>query len=323
MTYLKISVMTMGKTSNNKRKGNYHKIFEQIFENPTMSIYDISQKSGLSRNTVSKYLGEMYARNVLHGPQIRMNPASNYREYIYLMNFKDPFQVFEGLKGFPHVLYHVMTFGEWNVMLVANRPLDFSKLVGFESMVRQGVRGHSYTPKVEYTSWEESYQKSQELVAHFDPSRIEPKDRRVGPPLEWGEDEWKLFYTYKFNMRKKITPTLRKIGVRYETYSKWVQTLRDHCTIHTGFYPEGYQNYMTYCFLFSSDHEKSIRQLFSTFPTTPFMVEIGNQLMVFANMISSHITRKVFCIIYDMKRKEMIKGFKQAVAVFHCYHRSF
>lgn len=313
-------MIIMGKISRRTRKENYHKIFEQIFEYPTMSIYDISLRAELSRNTVSKYLKEMYARSILIGPQLRMKPAPNYKEHIYLMNFKNPFQVFEGLKQFPHVLYHVMTFGEWNIMVVTNRPLDFSQLVGFEAMVGQGVRGRSYTPKVGYTTWDESFTNSFEQVDRFTPVQPEYRTRRLGPHLDWEQDEWKLFYTFKLNMRRKVTPTLRKINVRYETYTKWAETLTDHSTIHVGFYPEGYHNYITYCFLFSSDHEESVKSLFSLFPTTPFVIEMGNQLMVFVNMISSKITRGLFCTIYDMKRKEMIRGFKQAVAVFHCQH---
>ncbi len=320
LTYLKISVIKMGKISQSERKRNYFKIYEQIFEEPTMSIFDIARNAKLSRNTTSKYLGEMYSRHILVGPQIRLDPAPNYKEYLYLMDFRSPFQVFEGLKGFPHVLYHVMTFGEWNIMAATDRPLDFSKLVGFERFVRQGIRGRSYTPKVEETTWNESVDQWVDQVAKFAPTQTEYKDRRLSPPLDWGEDEWKLYHAFKFNIRRKVTPTLRKIKVRYDIYTKWAETLQDHSTIHVGFYPDGYRNYMTYCFLFSSGYEESVKSLFSSFPTTPFIMEMGNQLMVFTNMISSKITRGLFCTIYDMKRKEMIKGFKQAVAVFHCQH---
>jgi hypothetical protein len=41
-----------------------------------------------------------------------MNPAVNCAEYVYLMNFEHPFETFKGLKGFPHVLYNAVTFGE-------------------------------------------------------------------------------------------------------------------------------------------------------------------------------------------------------------------
>lgn len=312
--------MTMGKISQMRRKRNYFKIFEQIYETPSMSIYDISQKAELSRNTVSKYMKEMYAQGVLVGPQIRMKPAPNYKEYVYLMNFRNPFQVFEGLKGFPNVLYHVMTFGDWNIMAVTDRLLDFSQLVGFDSMVSQGMRGRSYTPKVEFTRWEDSFENSYGRVTQFTSTRSGYRDRRLASPLDWDEDMWKLYRTFKFNMRKKVTPTLRKIKVRYETYTKWMKTLEEHSTVHVGFYPDGYQTYMTYCFLFSSDYEDSVKELFSLFPTTPFILEIGNQLMVFTNMISSKITRGLFCTIYDMKRNGIIKGFRQAVAVFHCQY---
>mgnify|MGYP001153920899 CR=1 FL=1 len=310
----------MGKNSQDKGKRNYFKIFEQIFESPTKSIFDISQAVGLSRNTVSAYLKDMYLRGIIVGPQIRLNPAPNYKEYIYLMSFRNPFQVFEGLKQFPNMLYHVMTFGEWNSMVVTDRPMDFSKLVGFESIVRQGVRGRSYTPRVGCTTWDESFQRTYEQVEKFTPVRTEYKDRRLSPPLDWGEDEWKLYHAFKFNLRKKVTPVLRKIKVRYESYSRWIDTLEDHSTIHVGFYPQGYQSYVTYCFLLSSDYEESVKSLFSFYPTTPFIVEVGSHLIVFLNMISSEITRGLFCTIYDMKRKEMIKGFNQAVAVFHCQH---
>jgi len=63
---------SMGKITQNKRMRNYHKIFEQIYENPVMTIYDISVNTGLSRNTVAKYVKEMYKQGVIQGPHIRM-----------------------------------------------------------------------------------------------------------------------------------------------------------------------------------------------------------------------------------------------------------
>ena len=47
---------------------NYYKIFEVLTEHPTMSIYDIAVHTELSRNTVSKYLKEMYEKRIIIGP---------------------------------------------------------------------------------------------------------------------------------------------------------------------------------------------------------------------------------------------------------------
>ena len=305
----------MGKITQMRRLRNYYRIFEQIYEVPTMSIYEISQNTGISRNTVAKYVKDMYVKGILRGPCIRMKPALHYKEYVYLLNFSDPWIAFNGLKGFSHVVYCAMAFGDWNTMVITDRPLDFSKLVGFENVVKQGVRYCSYTPKVRFRTWDESFEKIYEHIDRFTPAREECKDRRL-TPLDWGTDEWKLFSAFNF-MRRKATPLLRKIRIRYETYTQWMETLETHCTIHTGFYPQGYETYTNYCFLFFTEYEESVKSLFSLFPTTPFIVELDKQLLIFTHVTSSEMKRRLFCFIYDMKTKKMIKRYRQAVVLFH------
>ncbi|MBU7012679.1 MAG: winged helix-turn-helix transcriptional regulator [Theionarchaea archaeon] len=302
----------MDKISQMKRRKSYHKIYEQIYQDPRIPIIDITQNTGLSRNTVRRYLQEMYSQGILVGPYLRMKPAQNYREYMYLMNFSDPFFAFKGLKGFPHVLCCAITFGDWNIMVVTNRLLDFSQLVGFQSMVARGVKGVSNTPKVEYIPWDLCFTRINEKIKEFTPAQRESKTRTL-PYLTWGNDEWKLYHAFKSNMRQKIIPTLRKINVRYDTYREWMGTLDTHCTIHTEFYPEGYKTYLSCCFLFSSNHKLTVTSLFSLFPISSRITDIGDQLFVFTHLPFPHIATRVFCTIYDLKTVEMIKKYNQAV----------
>ncbi len=306
----------MGKITRERKIGNYFKIFEQIFENPLLSIYDISQNTGLSRNTIAKYLNEMYDRGILRGPQLCMRPAVNYREYVYLLDFSDPQLCFRGLRNFPHVLYHALTFGDWNTMIVTDRPLDFSKLVGFQKTVYQGVRGSTYTSKAASTTWDEWLRGCHEQIAAFTPKEAEYKNR-TQVSLPWDKDEWTLFHAFKSNLRQKVTPLLRKIKVRYETYSLWMKTLENYCTIHTGFYPQGHENYESHCFLFFTDYEESLKSLFSSFPVTVFLMEVGTQLLVFVKVTSSRVSRDLFCTLYDLKVREMIKAFQQSSVLSH------
>jgi DNA-binding Lrp family transcriptional regulator len=301
-----------------ERITNYHQIYSQIYDFPTMSFSDIASHTGLSRNTVARYVKEMYVKGILLGPHIRMKPAPNYTEYVYLMNFQDPYKVFRGLNRFPHVVYHAMTFGDWNTMIITDRLLDFSKLRGFQTMVSQERKGYSYTPQTACISWNESLKKMYNYIHTFAP--VPEYKARTPAPLTWGEDDWTLFSTFKYCMRKKVTVTMKKINVRYETYAEWMNTLKDHCTIHTGFYPEGYHNYLSYCFLFHTDHPQSVQSLFSFLPTTPFIMELPHQLLVFTSTISSDITRNLFCTIYDMKTRCIIRKFNYAVTLYHGYH---
>ena len=86
----------MGKITKYERMVNYHKIYSCVYDFPTMSVYDIALHTGLSRNTVIRYLKEMYTNGMIRGPHIRMKPALNYTEYVYLLNFQDPYKVFRG-----------------------------------------------------------------------------------------------------------------------------------------------------------------------------------------------------------------------------------
>jgi DNA-binding Lrp family transcriptional regulator len=308
----------MSKTRTKKIR-NYFKIFEEVYKDPTAHVSDIAVNTGLARNTVSKYLRKMYKKTIITGPSISMRPAPNYREYIYFLKFEDPLMVYNGLETFPHVLYHAVTSGDWNTMIVTDQPLDFSKLIGFQEMVHHDAKYTTETPKPEYTTWEESFHECHKTLEQYEPS-IEHKNRRIASRLPWGSNEWKLFHSFQNNMRKKVSPVLRKIKVRYGAYTKWQEDLGEYCSTHTGFYPEGYSKYMHYCFLFSSNHEKSLRSIFSSFPTTSVVTELKDHLLVSAYVISSDVIRALLCIIYDMKAKRIITGFSHAVVLFHSIH---
>ncbi len=301
----------MGKISQEKRIEGYCRVAGQLSENPFMNREKIARNAKLSRNTVSEYLKSMYKKNILIGPWMSLNPHSDYKEYVYLMNFSDPFHAYEGLKGFPHVLHHEMTFGDWNTMVITDRQLDFPQLVGFESLVYQGVKGNVYTPKIKSTTWDQSLKKIYEHIEKFTPGEPESKKRPI-LPLNWGEDQWKLYHAFKMNARKKVTPLLRNIKVKYETYLEWMETLHHHCTFHTEFYPKGCKTYLCYCFLLSSDYNQSVISLFSLFYTTPVIMEVGDRLLVFLKVVSSDVTRGLIYTVFNMKAVEMIKEFSSA-----------
>ncbi|MBU7019787.1 MAG: hypothetical protein HXS41_01920 [Theionarchaea archaeon] len=298
-----------------KKLRDFYKVYQQISAIPGVPIYKIADITKISRNTVSKYLMEMYRDTILIGPQIRMLPSPNYREYIYLLNFKNPFHFYQHVRGFPHILYHAMTFGDWNTMVITDRPIDVSHLVGYEETVFQGVRYHSYTPRTQHISWPKGIAECSARISRFTP-HVEKKNRSLAPVLEWGEDQWKTYYAFKDNTRKTATTTLNKIGVRYETYVKWIENLETHCSVLTGFYPQGYQTYLTYCFFICTDYEQAVREIFSHLPTTPFIMEVGKNLMVFISVTLSGIKRKLFCLIYDMKTQGIIEDVSHAALIF-------
>jgi DNA-binding Lrp family transcriptional regulator len=304
----------MGKISLKTKLKGYYRIYEQIHANPTMPTKDIGPNAGISRNTVAKYIKEMYRDHILVGPYLQVYPVPTYKQYVYLVDFTDPLKAFCGLKGFPHVVYHALTSGDWNTMVITDRLLDVTQLVGFEKVVTQGVRYCSYTPKVELKTWGDTFQDVYRELSQFK-RRPEYKIREVTPST-WQENEWKLYYAFKY-IRRPVTPVLQKISVKYEHYMEWKSDLYTHCSVHTGFYPGGYDSYLDYCFLFSTDYEESVKSVFSLFPTTPFFMEVDKHLLTFIQVNTPEVQRNLLCLIHNMQKLGMIKHFKQASTLFH------
>jgi len=171
----------------------YCKIAGQLHKNPSVQTTEIATRIGLSRNTVTKYMERMYSCRMLIGPWMSLKPHSNYREYVYLMNFSDPSKAFKGLREFPHVVYCESALRDWNIMVMTDQLLDFSRLKGFRNVVYQGVKGFSYTPEVRYSTWQQSVNSMYEQVIQFSPSMHEFTNHHVIPVLKWGSDEWMLY----------------------------------------------------------------------------------------------------------------------------------
>jgi hypothetical protein len=216
-----------------------------------MPILDIGKKTSLSRNTVSKYLIKMIEKSMLLPPFLALNPARNYTEYVSILNFDSPDFVFTQLKELPYILYSSFCALDWNVLTVSTKPFDFSQLCHFQSLLLQGERGTIVTPLC-----------SMNEDARFDMSTVDlDKIPKSNPPkrrnLQWDESQWKLYDLFKYDLRRKITPTLKKGKLRYEDYTNWREELEKYCTIHTLYYPLGFFNYMHWFFLMKTDYDIS------------------------------------------------------------------
>ncbi len=54
---------------------------------------------------IQHLIGDMNSfSRIEHGSEIRLRSSEDYKEYVYLLNFQDPGEVFRVLKGFPHVV---------------------------------------------------------------------------------------------------------------------------------------------------------------------------------------------------------------------------
>jgi hypothetical protein len=290
-----------------------HRIYEQLYYDPLIPVYEIARNTDLSRNTVSKYLHEMLDQTFLLGPYLRMKATPTYREYVYLANFSDPKLKFTALSHFPPVIDVVHTFGDWNTLLVTSQPLDMPRMHGFQDQVLSEYKYSTITPKTEFTSWNAAFVKASKILE--DPGPPSRLRRVLAPHLDWGEDQWKIYNIFNFNMRKIVTLSLRKVLVRFETYATWKEDLNTHCTMHTGFYPRSYSQYTGHWFLFSSSYESLVVKVFGCLPVTPCIVETEHYLLVFVNTVSSSALKRLTDLVVDMKSEGLVRDVKYGLVL--------
>jgi hypothetical protein len=295
--------VSVAKRSRLARLRIYHSIYEQIYREGQIPIWKIAQNTGLPRSTISRYLSEMYEQKILVGPYLNMRAAPDYREYVYLANFHNPQKKFPGLSHFPSVINCALTFGDWNTFLVTSQPLDVSRMHGFQELVLVEQNYSAITPKTEFTTWDAAFSKVNEVMSARSPGNLK---RELAPALDWGEDQWKMYDGFSPNLRKIATPTLKESGIRYETYQAWKEELETHCTIHTEFYPESYDQYSHHCFLVKSSCECQILNVVSCLPATCRVVEMENHLLIFVNTVSVAVLKRLIILMMNMQTSGLL-----------------
>jgi hypothetical protein len=302
-------VVHVAKRSRLDRLKVYHSIYEQIYREGQIPIWKIAQNTGLPRSTASRYISEMYDQKILVGPYLSMRAAPNYREYVYLANFRNPQKKFPGLSHFPSVVECALTFGDWNTYLVTSQPLDVPRMHGFQELVLMEQKYSTITPRTEFTTWNAAFSKAHEVMKTRIPGNLK---RELAPALDWDEDQWKMYDAFSPNMREIAAPTLRESGIRYESYQAWKKELEAHCTIHTEFYPESYDQYNHHCFLVKSACECQVLDVVSCLPATCRVVEMENHLLIFVNTVSVAVLKRLIVLMMNMKTSGLLGDLKYA-----------
>lgn len=302
----------MSKISIQKRLPKYHKIYEQIFEQPSIPIYQITKSTEISRSTVSRYLIEMYELSIIKGPMIFVKPAQNYHQYVSFLEFMHPLPTYHGLEGFPHVLHRSLSSGNWNLLLICDTLMDFSVLKGFKQCVYQGVKGVTHLSKVTSLDWDQSIQKMYSSVSS-------PKEKSTLYEeilsIPWKKAEWALYEKFKHNIRGHVMPVLKECKIRFERYQKWITELPQVAHIHAAFFPQGLHNYFVLDFLFESCYHKQLADILGMLPSTSVFFSTGEYLLARVSLLNKKQEKDLFSLIFELEDRGYFTQFYQTMVI--------
>ncbi|MBU7012181.1 MAG: hypothetical protein HXS46_15960 [Theionarchaea archaeon] len=293
-----------------KKLFEYYKIYEQIYEDPLIPLYQISKNTKVSRSTVSRYVAKMYELSILQGPFISMKPAENYHQYAYFLLVNDPFTVYRRLKGFPGVVSKSLTAGSWNLLVICDRLMDLSVLSGVRKCILQGVKGVTHLSKVGGLNWDESIQRMKAVVPEEKCTLYEESSE-----LLWKEEEWVLFDQFKYNIREKTMPVLKKVDIRIEQYQKWVSQLHEVSLVQPAFFPLQQKNYFFFDFLFQSDYHKGLANVLGMLPSTSYFFSVGRYLFARLSFVDKKQRDDLYSLICALQEKGYITQWCQAMVI--------
>ncbi|MFQ6088791.1 MAG: winged helix-turn-helix domain-containing protein [Candidatus Methanofastidiosia archaeon] len=308
----------MSRYSEEQKRKLHYSIYEVLYENPRIHLTRLTRRLGRSRNSISRAFREMMDERILITPQLRLRALKNIKEFVYLLKLKDEFKAFEKLRGNEDVIYHTLLVGEYNMLLISRKPLDFSNLE-IEKMGLNGVRGDYLDKKVKNLDFDKAFEIITKKIENFNYKKSEIEDGEDRENM-WSEDEWRLFSEIKYNYRCNVTETCRRLRFSRWKFYECLGNVERDCLILIDFYPKGYSNYTYFILGLETDYERFIEELISYIPSCSTIFKVDDHLICYINIFSGGKNLvKYLNFIINLKNKKIVKSYWNLMPVAYRY----
>ncbi|MBU6999102.1 MAG: hypothetical protein HXS42_15760 [Theionarchaea archaeon] len=282
---------------------------------------------GLRPSSVGLRLREAVEKGYIVGPQIRKKSFSNFKTYVYLVNSMRALELFDEYIDDDHIFYHAILEGYCNLLVMSDMKLDI------DGTILGGVTSDYYIPCPTDQPWETASDNMWDMVRTFDPDTYTPKGyikTHWDEKAEWSEQDEILFLEFKYDLRKPLQPLSRKTGIYMEEIKSFLAQLPEYCTVFTCYFQETIDSYDPYLYVFETDYEDFIIDLFSELPTTCWFQRVSDTLIAHLWTIRGRMRRidirrknvpelQISLLTQELLKREIIK--KENHTIFKFYGR--
>lgn len=308
------------------RKRQYYDIYRSYCKEPRIYIKDIASLLEVSPFTAAKVVEKASNLGIIVGPQIRKQSFKNTMEYMYFANCKNPFETYLQYSKNMDVVYHARMLGFANTWIISNTEVDVEG-----DVIAEGPRSDYYVPFTTYRSWEESLKIMLKKIEKFNPGEYESTDiirTHWDNPITWDSEDEKLFRELKYNLREKITPIMKKNLISAQKIYEFLDEINDRCTVMTNYVFGGISAYDPYIFMFETEYDDFLIDLFSQLPSTPFFFKVSDKLFVYAyaerqllRCSGLHMANVgqlgILLLIRKLLKRGIIQSEEQAIVAYH------
>lgn len=314
-------------TSLEAKMRHYRTIYETLwFQSSRISVKDISSILHVDPRTAGKRIKEAFDRGYLAGPQIRKRSYANMKEYMYFISCKNPFPKYMSYSQDERVVYHARMAGFASLWIISRTPLGIK-----DPVVLEGYRSDYHLSYAPNHSWERAVELMNASIETCDLKKYEPEKtlrNRFDTYVQWDEEDEALYQYFKYNLRKLFSPVMRRHLITSGKIYAFLEKLSSCCTITISYFPEGIAAYDPYLFMFDTDHEDFLIDLFSLLPTSSFFFKVSGRLFLLA-YVKRHLLRydgltvsdigqlQIPLLVKNLLDKKIIKSEDHAIVEYH------
>jgi DNA-binding Lrp family transcriptional regulator len=274
------------RTTLEQRQKQYRFIYESLSESPRIPVVDISQLLKVYRNTARKRMREAFEQGYVSKPQIRKRSYTNFKEYIYFLNASNPFRFFSDCIENEDIIYHAVLSGFANFWIISRNPLDI------EDSILNGVRSDYHISYAPDHSWDTSIKIVQKKIRTFDQETYAPQNiiqSHWNESCDWDSEFEILYREFKYDLREKLTPIRKKHLISTGKIYQFLENLSAYCTVFTNYFPESISSYDPYLYMFETDYEDFIIELFSQLPTSSWFFNVSGNVFLLAHVKKGYL----------------------------------
>ncbi len=261
-----------------KKKKRFRELYELLFADYRIKDYRISEKLGF--RSASAVVKEAVDQMYIVGPEIRRCSYRNTLEYVHIFNAEDPDITYWKYCGDPNVIYHAGMAGFGNSFTIFKEGMDVDG-----KSILEGPRSDYYVPFTPHQSWEQALKNMRGKIEKFDPDEYIPKGfikNHWNETVKWDDIDEVLYRYFKYDLRKKAGQIIREQQISKNIIYHWLETLDKRCTVQIEYYPETLPEYDTYFYMFETEYEDFIVELFSELPATGTFFKVADTLLLMA-----------------------------------------
>lgn len=269
------------------REEHYRIWYELLCRSPRIPAKEASLSLGIEQKTSSARLKEALNQHYIVGPEVRKMSLANFPEYMYFVNCKNPDSLYRKYRQDENVIFHALMYGFANLWVISKGKMDIDG-----DIIVEGLRSDYYVAFAPDHSWDDAVRIIRKKIEKFNPEEYTPKGyikTHFDKTIEWTEKDEILYRYFKNDMRKPLAPMKRDYHISRNEFRKWLERLPDCCTITTNYYPGKLSEYESYLFLFETDYEDFIVELFSELPSSSRFFRVSDKLFLYAHVPKKYI----------------------------------